>query len=98
EQPYKGILYCGLMITSEGPEVVEFNCRFGDPECQAIVPSLESDLLELMQAAAHEELYKHNVEIDTKHRCCVYWPPEGIREYTKKAKKLVGWMRCQMMR
>jgi phosphoribosylamine--glycine ligase len=58
EQPYKGILYCGLMITEEGPKVVEFNCRFGDPECQAILPSLKSDLLELIWAATEKTLYE----------------------------------------
>jgi phosphoribosylamine--glycine ligase len=50
--PYTGVLYVGLMITREGPKVIEFNCRFGDPECQAIMPRLESDLLALLQAAA----------------------------------------------
>ena len=50
--PYSGVLYVGLMITREGPKVIEFNCRFGDPECQAIMPRLEEDLLALLQAAA----------------------------------------------
>ena len=50
--PYTGVLYVGLMVTPDGPKVIEFNCRFGDPECQAIVPRLEGDLLELLQAAA----------------------------------------------
>lgn len=50
--PYAGVLYVGLMITREGPKVIEFNCRFGDPECQAILPRLEADLLALLLAAA----------------------------------------------
>jgi phosphoribosylamine--glycine ligase len=50
--PYTGVLYVGLMITGEGPKVIEFNCRFGDPECQAILPRLEDDLLALLLAAA----------------------------------------------
>ena len=50
--PYTGVLFVGLMITREGPKVIEFNCRFGDPECQAIVPRLDGDLLALLQAAA----------------------------------------------
>jgi phosphoribosylamine--glycine ligase len=50
--PYTGVLFVGLMITREGPKVIEFNCRFGDPECQAIMPRLEGDLLVLLQAAA----------------------------------------------
>jgi phosphoribosylamine--glycine ligase len=50
--PYQGVLYVGLMITREGPRVVEFNCRFGDPECQAILPRLDQDLLPLLEAVA----------------------------------------------
>jgi len=50
--PYTGVLFVGLMITREGPKVIEFNCRFGDPECQAIMPRLDGDLLALLQAAA----------------------------------------------
>jgi phosphoribosylamine--glycine ligase len=50
--PYTGVLFVGLMITRQGPKVIEFNCRFGDPECQAIMPRLDSDLLALLLAAA----------------------------------------------
>jgi len=50
--PYQGVLYVGLMITSAGPRVVEFNCRFGDPECQAILPRLDQDLLPALEAVA----------------------------------------------
>jgi phosphoribosylamine--glycine ligase len=50
-RPYMGVLYLGLMITREGPKLVEYNCRFGDPECQVLMPRLESDLLELLLAA-----------------------------------------------
>ena len=47
-KPYTGILYAGLMLTDSGPKVIEFNCRFGDPEAQVILPRLESDLLDLI--------------------------------------------------
>jgi phosphoribosylamine--glycine ligase len=51
-RPYRGVLYAGLMLTAEGPKVVEFNCRFGDPECQALVMCLETDLLPALDACA----------------------------------------------
>lgn len=84
EQPYKGILYCGLMITDEGPKVVEYNCRFGDPECQAILPSVESDLLVLMKAAAGGDLAGKEIQVDDRYRCCVVMASAGYpREYEK---------------
>ncbi|SMO68674.1 phosphoribosylamine--glycine ligase [Fodinibius sediminis] len=88
--PYKGILYCGLMITEEGPKVVEYNCRFGDPECQAILPSLESDLLELMEAAADQRLDQKEVRIDDKYRCCVVLASKGYPLDYEKGKEITG--------
>lgn len=90
ENPYKGILYCGLMITEEGPKVVEFNCRFGDPECQAILPSLKSDLLELMNAAAEGKLSEYNIEIDDKYRNCVVLASGGYPTEYEKGKLISG--------
>jgi len=90
DNPYKGILYCGLMITKEGPKVVEFNCRLGDPEAQAILPSIESDFLELMDAAASEELDQKEVRIDDKYRCCVVLASEGYPVEYEKGKEITG--------
>lgn len=90
ENPYKGILYFGLMITQEGPKVVEYNCRLGDPEAQAILPSLESDFLELMEAAANEELDQKEVSIDDKYRCCVVMASEGYPVDYEKGKEITG--------
>jgi phosphoribosylamine--glycine ligase len=60
--PFTGLLYAGLMLTDAGPRVLEFNCRFGDPETQALLPRLGGDLLEALAAAAHGELA--GVELD----------------------------------
>jgi len=54
--PYSGVLYAGLMLTREGPKLIEYNCRFGDPECQVLMPRLESDLVELLLACAESRL------------------------------------------
>ena len=57
--PYKGVLYCGLMMTSAGPKVVEFNCRFGDPECQVLMPRIINDVLEVFYEVASGHLMQH---------------------------------------
>jgi phosphoribosylamine--glycine ligase len=67
--PFTGCLYGGLILTADGPSVIEFNCRFGDPETQALLPLLESDLLELLAAAAAGELA--GVEVRTNDRAAV---------------------------
>lgn len=61
-RPYRGVLYPGLMITAEGPKVLEFNCRFGDPETQALLPRLKTDLFEVLWAVAHNRLGEVKVE------------------------------------
>jgi phosphoribosylamine--glycine ligase len=54
--PYSGVLFLGLMLTQEGPKLIEYNCRFGDPECQAMMMRLESDLVEILHACADNRL------------------------------------------
>lgn len=63
KRPYRGVLYAGLMITKEGPKVVEFNCRFGDPETQAIMPLVASDLAEMLWRAANGNLEGYKLQI-----------------------------------
>ncbi len=74
---FKGCLYFGLMITPDGPKVVEYNCRFGDPETQVVLPLLESDLLEIMLAVTNGTLTDTEVKISEKSACCVIMASEG---------------------
>ncbi len=69
--PFKGCLYFGLMLTAKGPKVIEYNCRFGDPETQVVLPLLENDLLTIMQACENETLSLVEVKFAQKHACCV---------------------------
>lgn len=88
--PYKGILYLGLMITEDGPKVVEYNCRFGDPECQVILPSIKNDLLELMIESEHQRLDEIDIELDGRYRCCVVMASGGYPEAYQKGKPISG--------
>ena len=78
---FKGCLYFGLMITAEGPKVIEYNCRFGDPETQVVLPLLKTDLFEIMQAVEEGRLSEINVEFKDESACCVVMASEG---YPKK--------------
>ena len=74
---FKGCLYFGLMITPNGPKVIEYNCRFGDPETQVVLPLLESDLLTVMQATTNGTLEETEVKFSHKHACCVVTASAG---------------------
>jgi phosphoribosylamine--glycine ligase len=75
--PYKGILYVGLMICQDGPKVLEFNCRLGDPEAQAVLPLLDSDLVDLMEAVVDERLDRMNVRWKPFSAICVVLASAG---------------------
>ena len=74
---FKGCLYFGLMLTPNGPKVIEYNCRFGDPETQVVLPLLESDLLTVMQATTNGTLADTQVKFSKKHACCVVTASAG---------------------
>ncbi|MBQ9106794.1 MAG: phosphoribosylamine--glycine ligase [Clostridia bacterium] len=74
---FKGCLYFGLMITPDGPKVIEYNCRFGDPETQVVLPLLESDLLTIMRACADGTLAECEVKFSDKSACCVVMASNG---------------------
>ena len=85
---FQGCLYFGLMLTPNGPKVIEYNCRFGDPETQVVLPLLKSDLLTVMQACTNGTLSKTPVRFSKKHACCVIKASKGYPESYKKGYKL----------
>ena len=81
---FKGCLYFGLMLTKNGPKVVEYNCRFGDPETQVVLPLLKSDLLDIMIATTEGNLDKVKIEFENKSASCIIMASEGYPlEYKK---------------
>ena len=81
---FKGCLYFGLMITKDGPKVIEYNCRFGDPETQVVLPLLESDLLTVMKATTDGTLESTEVKFKDAHACCVIMASAGYPVSYKK--------------
>ena len=74
---FRGCLYFGLMLTADGPRVIEYNCRFGDPETQVVLPLLETDLLTVMRAVAEGRLSEVDVRFSDRHACCVILASRG---------------------
>ena len=83
-RPFAGCLYFGLMLTPNGPKVIEYNCRFGDPETQVVLPLLDGDLLTVMQAVAAGTLDKVEVKFKKEHACCVVLASKGYPEAYEK--------------
>ena len=81
---FRGCLYFGLMLTPDGPKVIEYNCRFGDPETQVVLPLLESDLLEIMLACRSGKLDSTKVRFSDGAACCIVVASEGYPESYKK--------------
>ena len=81
---FQGCLYFGLMLTPKGPKVIEYNCRFGDPETQVVLPLLESDLLTVMRACTDGTLAETEVKFADKHACCVILASKGYPESYQK--------------
>ncbi|MBQ7760865.1 MAG: phosphoribosylamine--glycine ligase [Clostridia bacterium] len=77
---FRGCLYFGLMLTKNGPKVIEYNCRFGDPETQVVLPLLESDLFEIMKATTNGTLAECEVKFSSKNACCVIMASKGYPE------------------
>lgn len=89
-RPYKGVLYFGLMITKDGPKVIEYNCRFGDPETEAVLLRLESDLVEIMEAVIDERLHEIEIEWSDYAAMCVVMASGGYPESFEKGYEIKG--------
>jgi len=83
---YKGIIYAGIMVTKEGPKVLEFNCRFGDPETQAVLPRLENDIVELFEATINNQLSSIELKWKEKWAVCVIAASDGYPGKYEKGK------------
>lgn len=89
-RPYVGVLYAGLMLDPRGPQVLEFNCRFGDPETQVLLPLLKTDLLEIVLACVEGRLAEQTVEWSTGSAACVVLASEGYPGTYKTGKVVRG--------
>ncbi|MFH1995926.1 MAG: phosphoribosylamine--glycine ligase [Candidatus Omnitrophota bacterium] len=89
-KPFKGVLYAGVMVTSEGPKVLEFNVRFGDPETQAILPRLASDLVEIIERSIDGSLAGFNASWDGRPCVSVVMASDGYPGAYKKGKEITG--------
>jgi len=88
--PYKGCLYVGLMITKEGPKVVEYNCRLGDPETQVLMPLIESDPYELFHASATGTIASYSLKLKNKSAVCVVMASKGYPDDYETGKEVSG--------
>ncbi|MFZ5517213.1 MAG: phosphoribosylamine--glycine ligase [Candidatus Zhuqueibacterota bacterium] len=89
-RPYKGVIYAGLMITARGPKVIEFNCRFGDPETQVILPLLKNDLIEIISASIDGRLGQIKIRQHNKVAVCVVMASGGYPGHYEKGKNILG--------
>ncbi len=88
--PYKGCLYVGLMITKEGPKVVEYNCRLGDPETQVMMPLIESDLFDLFYACATGTVSSYDLKLKNSSAVCVVIASKGYPDEYEIGKEIAG--------
>jgi phosphoribosylamine--glycine ligase len=95
--PFKGVLFVGLMITSDGPKLIEFNARFGDPEAQAMLPRLESDLLSLMQQCARGDLTTDTIRLANETALTVVMAAKGYPGTPKKGTEIRGVEKAERM-
>ena len=90
ERPFKGVLYAGIMLTDSGPKVLEYNVRFGDPECQCIMPLIKSDLIDIIEAVLNEKLDECVLDISNHSSVCVVMAAEGYPGPVKSGAVISG--------
>lgn len=95
---YKGVLYAGLILTKEGPKVLEFNARFGDPETQVILPRLKTDLIDILNAVIEDRLHKINIQWEDNTAVCVVVASGGYPGKYQKGKVISGLQRLEKMK
>ena len=89
-RPFKGVIYFGLMLTPEGPKVIEYNCRFGDPETQVVLPLLESDLLSILEACVEERLAAADITFQKCSAACIMMASGGYPQKYETGKPISG--------
>ena len=93
-RPFRGVLYAGIMMTNQGPKVLEFNARFGDPECQPLLMRLRTDLLDVLEAAVDRRLDAlPPLEWDPRPAVCVVMAAQGYPAPTARAIRSAAWGR-----
>jgi phosphoribosylamine--glycine ligase len=95
--PFKGVLYAGLMVCSDGPKLIEYNARFGDPETQAMLPRLQSDLLSLMQQCARGNLTANSIKLSSDTALTVVIAAKGYPDAPKKGTEIRGLEKAERM-
>lgn len=95
--PFVGLLYPGLMMTKQGPKVIEFNSRFGDPECQSYMRLLKTDLFDILEASAEGKLNNINIEWENKFACCIVLASGGYPEKYQKGLPITGIERAEQL-
>ncbi|MBQ8923715.1 MAG: phosphoribosylamine--glycine ligase [Lachnospiraceae bacterium] len=87
---FKGILFCGLMLTEDGPKVLEYNARFGDPEAQVVLPRMRNDIIDVMEACIDGRLDEVNLDFEDNAAVCVILASDGYPEHYEKGFEITG--------
>lgn len=88
--PFRGVLFAGLMVTEQGVKVLEFNCRFGDPETQVVLPRMKNDFVDIVEAVCEGTLHKHNLEYTDDAAVCVVLASRGYPQTSEKGVEIHG--------